>query len=73
MEFYTFILIIGIRSKNILLYSGYYHSNNLSYILEKYYGFEKIFSIGNTENIETKDETQIKNCLLIDKKVFIQD
>jgi hypothetical protein len=71
MEFYTFILIMGIRTKNILLYSGYYHSNNLSYILEKYYDFKKIFSIGNTENIETKDERLIKNCLLIDKKVFM--
>ena len=70
MECYTFILITGLGNKNISLYSGYYHSNNLTYILHNYYNYEKVYQIGNTENIEDEDNKNINNCLLINKKIF---
>lgn len=70
MELYTFILINGLDNKNISVYSGYYHSNNLTYILNKYYNYEKVYQIGNTENIENIDEANINNCLFIHKKIF---
>lgn len=69
MEFYIYILMIGMNKKNIILYSGYYHSNNLTFILEKYYGFKNIYSNGKTTNIEFNKQ-EIINCLQIDKKIF---
>ena len=71
MEFYIFILIIALTNKNIIIYAGYYHSNNLTYILEKYYSYKKIYKIGNTENIEKKNENLISNCLYVPKNIFI--
>lgn len=70
MEFYTFILITGLNKKNIIIYSGYYHSNNISYLLEKYYNYKKIYAIGNIEDIENISQNKIVNCLYIDKKIF---
>jgi hypothetical protein len=70
MEFYTYILISGMNYKNIIIYCGYYHSNNLAYILKKFYNFTDIYRIGNTENIEKKNDIEISNCLYIDKKIF---
>ena len=66
MEMYSIILILLLPNKNIILYSGYYHSNNLAYVLEKYYNFKKEYSKGNTNNIQ--DENNITNCLEINKK-----
>lgn len=70
MEFYAFILMNKMNYKNIILYSGYYHSNNLTFILKKYYGFVETYKIGNVNNIEKKNIISIKNCLIIDKKIF---
>jgi hypothetical protein len=70
MEYYTFILITGLGNKNISVYSGYYHSNNLTYILNNYYNYDKVYQIGNTENIEDIDDKNIKNCLFINKNIF---
>ena len=70
MECYTFILIIGLKSKNISIYAGYYHSNNLTFILGNYYNYDKLYKIGNTENIEDIDNKNIKNCLFINKNIF---
>jgi len=70
MEFYIFILVTGLSYKNISIYTGYYHSNNLAYILKKYYNYKQIYSVGNTENIEKINEKDISNCLYIDKKIF---
>ena len=70
MEFYTFILATGFSSKNILIYAGYYHSSNLSYILQKYCNYTQIYTVGNTTNIENIPEKNILNCLHIDKKIF---
>lgn len=72
MEFYTFILLSGMISKNIIIYSGYYHSNNLSYILKKYYNYKSEYEIGIIDEIEKKEkkDKQLSNCLYIDKKIF---
>lgn len=70
MEFYTYILIAKLGYKNIIVYSGYYHANNLTYILNKYYNFKEVYTIGNTKDIEKKDEKYINNCLYINKKIF---
>jgi len=70
MEFYTYILLSCMNYKNIIIYSGYYHSNNLSYILNKYYDFSIIYEIGNTEDIEKKDDANINNCIYVNKKIF---
>jgi len=68
MEFYMFILATKLTSNNIIIYAGYYHSNNLTYILKKYYKYKLTYNIGNTENI--KNESEITNCLYIDKNIF---
>ena len=70
MELYTYILITKLGYKNVIVYSGYYHSNNLTYILKKFYNFKEVYTVGNTTNIEKKDEKYINNCLYIDKKIF---
>lgn len=70
MELYTYILINGLNYKNVIIYSGYYHSNNLTYILKKYCNYKEIYNIGNTNDIEKKDEKSINNCLYLDKKIF---
>jgi hypothetical protein len=70
MELYTYILLSCMNYKNIIIYSGYYHSNNLNYILKKYYNFIDIYKIGNTHDIEKTDYKHINNCLLINKKIF---
>mgnify|MGYP007128296458 CR=1 FL=1 len=63
-------MIIGQNKKNIYIYSGYYHSCNLTYILETYYNYKKIFISGNTSDIEKKNYSSIKNCIYINKKIF---
>lgn len=70
MEFYTFILITSLGAKKISLYSGYYHSNNLTYILKKFYNYEQVYQSGNVDNIEILDNENIKNCLYINKNIF---
>jgi hypothetical protein len=69
MEFYIYILL-SMNYKNIIIYSGYYHSNNLTYILEKYFDFKKIYNIGNTTDIEKKKDIYINNCIYVNKKIF---
>lgn len=70
MEYYTFILITGLKNKNVSIYTGYYHSNNLTYILNKYYEYNKEYQVGNIDNIEEIDNNNIKNCLYINKNIF---
>jgi len=70
MELYTYILITKLGFQNVIVYSGYYHSNNLTHILKKYFNFKEVYSIGNTTDIEKKDEKNINNCLYINKKIF---
>ena len=70
MELYVYILLLTMNNKNIIIYSGYYHCNNLEYILKKYYNFREVYNVGNTQDIEKKDDNQIINCLSINKKVF---
>lgn len=70
MEFYTYILITKLGYKNVIVYSGYYHSNNLTHILKKYFNFKEVYTIGNTIDIDKKDEKYINNCLYISKKIF---
>jgi hypothetical protein len=71
MEFYSLILILLLPNKNIVLYAGYYHSNNLSHILNKYYNFEEEYSSGITDDINTINESHIENCVNIEKSSLI--
>jgi hypothetical protein len=70
MELYSVILISLLPNKNIIFFAGYYHSNNISYILQKYYNFKQEYAFGNTDNIEKRKPTEIKNCIKINKKYF---
>lgn len=70
MELYTYILLSGVSNKNIIIYCGYYHSNNIAYILKKYYNYKNEYSIGNTQDIEKGENKQVNNCLHIDKNIF---
>lgn len=67
MEFYSLILILLLPNKNIVLYAGYFHSNNLAHILSKYYNFEEEYTTGITDDIELENPTNIKNCINIEK------
>ena len=71
MELFTFIIIIIIPQKIKFFYAGYYHSNNIKYILTTYYNYKIISEHGITENIESKNSLKINNCIIIDKKNFI--
>ncbi len=70
MEFYIFILSTCFNKKNVIIYSGYYHSNNLTHIFEKIYGFKQIYRVGKTTKIEEETIDDINNCLLIEKNIF---
>ena len=68
MEFYTFILILILPQKFKFFYAGYYHSNNMKYILMNYYGYHLVSEYGITEDIETKNSSKINNCIAVEKK-----
>jgi hypothetical protein len=68
MEFYTFILILILPHKFKFFYAGYYHSNNMKFILMNYYGYQLVSEYGTTEDIETKNHTAINNCISVEKK-----
>lgn len=65
MEFYL-IILLNLKSDYKIVYLGYYHSNNIVYILKKYYGYTEILSIGATEDIESKNN--INSCVQVDNK-----
>ncbi len=68
MELYTFILILILPQKFKFFYAGYYHSNNMKYILMNYYGYQLVSEYGITEAIETKNSSKINNCIAVEKK-----
>jgi hypothetical protein len=68
MELYTFILILILPQKFKFFYAGYYHSNNMKYILMNYYGYQLVSEYGITEDIETKNSSKISNCIVVEKK-----
>lgn len=70
MEFYSVIIIIYSNYKNIIMYSGYYHSNNISYILKNHFGFLNEKNIGYVDNINYYDENTIKNCIKVNKDII---
>jgi hypothetical protein len=70
MELYSLILILLLGNKNIIFFAGYYHSNNIAHILQKYYNFNLEFSSGTTDNIHKTNSKKIKNCIKINKKHF---
>ena len=69
MEFYMFVLTMCLGKQNVIIYSGYYHSNNLTWIFENFYEFEQIYKVGKTTKIEETIDI-IDNCLLIQKNIF---
>ena len=70
MELYSVILMLLLPNKNIIFFAGYYHSNNIAYILQKYHDFNLEYVSGNTDNIEKKKSNLINNCIKINKKYF---
>jgi hypothetical protein len=72
MEFYATIIIVHSNYNNIILYSGYYHSNNISYILEKHFGFINERNIGDVDDIDNIDENAIKSCVKINKNIILE-
>jgi hypothetical protein len=71
MELYIYILLSGMNYNNVIIYCGYYHSNNLAYILKKYYNYKNEYKIGHTQDIEKEEKNKhIYNCLHIDEKIF---
>jgi hypothetical protein len=70
MELYMLILIMLLSKQNLIVYAGYYHSNNLSFILEKYYDFDVVYDVANTNNITENNNPSHNNCIKVDKKYF---
>jgi hypothetical protein len=68
MEFFTFIMILILPQKFKFFYAGYYHSNNIKYILINYYGYELVSEYGITEDIEIINSSKINNCIAVEKK-----
>lgn len=68
MELYSLILTLLLPNNNIIYFAGYYHSNNIAYILQKYYDFKFDFAYGYTDDIEKTNPTEINNCIEINKK-----
>lgn len=70
MEFYMLIIILT-NNKNIkIVYSGYYHSYNLKYILKKYFNYQIIYENGITDNIEYINDSKIINCVSVPEEIF---
>jgi hypothetical protein len=67
MELYSLILMLLLPNNNIIYFAGYYHSNNMAFILQKYYNFKFVFAFGNTDNIEKQNPKEINNCIEINK------
>ena len=67
MELYSLILTLLLPNNNIIYFAGYYHSNNIAYILQKYYDFELDFAYGMTDNIDKENPKEINNCIEINK------
>ena len=71
MELYMCILILYASKKNVIIYAGFYHSNNIAYILEHEYQFKTIYKSGFTDNVEKEYATSNNNnCVHIDKSQF---
>lgn len=68
MEFFTFIIILILPHKFKFFYAGYYHSNNLKFILMNYYNYELVSEYGITEDVEKKNYSSIYNCISVEKK-----
>jgi hypothetical protein len=60
---------IDLPNKNIIFFAGYYHSNNIAYILETKYEFKMNYESGITEDIENKKK-EITNCIKVKKEKF---
>jgi hypothetical protein len=68
MELFSYIMILILPQKFKFYYAGYYHSNNIKFILINYYGYKLVSEYGITENIESKNSSIINNCIAVEKK-----
>jgi hypothetical protein len=68
MEFYMIILINIFKSKQKIVYAGYYHCKNVKHILTSYYDYEQIYNTGITDNVETSDN--VCSCISIPATLF---
>jgi len=68
MELFSYIMILILPQKFKFYYAGYYHSNNIKFILMNYYGYKLVSEYGITEDIEIKNSSIINNCISVKKK-----
>jgi hypothetical protein len=66
LEFYSYIIITKLNFFNNVYYAGYYHAQNLSFILLKYFNFKSIHHIN--ANLDPSDLSQ--SCVIVNKKYF---
>ena len=65
------IIMLYASKKNLFVYTGFFHSNNIAYILENIYKFSVIYTTGFTNNIELTYETKNNsNCIHVDREQF---
>ncbi len=68
MEFYIFVLSQYLSNDTVIINAGYFHCNNLEYILINYFNYEKIYQTGITDLILNMNEDNVSNCLIIETK-----
>lgn len=71
MELYTIILLLCFNKSCVIIYCGYFHSNNIEYILTNYYNYKNVYSNGKTDNIDLAKINNISSCIYVDKKNLI--
>lgn len=72
MELYAIIIIERSDLSSIVLYSGYYHSNNVCCILKNHFDYVEEKAIGTTKNIDEIEENKLGSCVHIDKNMALK-
>lgn len=68
MEFYIIILTEFLECSLIVINAGYFHCNNIEFLLINQYDYKLLYSTGITNNILKMNPDNITNCLKIKKK-----
>lgn len=70
MEIYAIFLINYTDNPYLIVNCGFFHCENIDYLLENYYSFVPEYDTGITHDV-TNQDGKISNCLLIDKKFLL--
>ncbi len=68
MELYIIILTEFLECSLIVINAGYFHCNNIEYLLTQKYGYKLLYSSGITNDILNMNPDNVENCLKINKK-----